>query len=377
MNTKTLPAVVTSLLTSVLAISVSELLSAQEQKLTVDEIVARYVAAIGGAEKLRQINSLIIRGEYREGGHVFSAVMAKMRPYYKLVGDPAQKDADFAEGYDGSAWEYYKDPGIVLRTVGKAAAATRHGLAIDGPLANYRAQGSTISLRGTEMIDGRKVYRLQVRMADGFEEDEFVDAETWLWVASRKVASIHAFGKEMPTETRFSDYRSVTGVLFSFSSKEVEIATGKVLNEMKTSSISVNEKLDPDVFSPPVFKQTPLQKLMADVFGERSDINAVMWTYREFRHAHPEINSDESMQVIGYQMLKMGDGASAVALLAANAVDYPQSSSAAFGLGRAYSETKQLSKARGQFETALRLDPNNKRARDALAEITGRQSQRD
>jgi Tfp pilus assembly protein PilF len=83
------------------------------------------------------------------------------------------------------------------------------------------------------------------------------------------------------------------------------------------------------------------------------------------------------MQIIGYQMLKMGDGASAVALLAANAADYPQSSGAAFGLGRAYCETKQLPKARAQFETALRLDPNNKRAWDALADITGGQSQRD
>ena len=72
--------------------------------------------------------------------------MALMRPFYKLVGDPFEPNRSFAEGYDGSAWEYYGDPGIVVRTVGAAAAALRHGLAIDGPLFEYREKGSTIEV---------------------------------------------------------------------------------------------------------------------------------------------------------------------------------------------------------------------------------------
>ena len=35
---------------------------------------------------------------------------------------PDQKIGDFAEGYDGSAWEYYRDPGVV-----QAADAPRRG----------------------------------------------------------------------------------------------------------------------------------------------------------------------------------------------------------------------------------------------------------
>jgi hypothetical protein len=337
---------------------------------TVDEIVNHYVKAIGGTEKLKQLQTLVIRGEYREGDHVLpGATMAKMRPYYKLVGDPAKPVTDFAEGYDGSAWEYYQDPGIVVRIVGKAAAATRHGLAVDGPLSDYRAKGSTVTLQGTEKIDGRPAFCLRVRMADGFEENEFVDAETWLWIASRKVASVHAFGREIATETRFSDYRPIDGILFSFSSKEVEIATGKVLNEFRTTSITVNEKLDPAVFSPPTFTPGPLQKLLADLYGERTDVNAVLWSYHEFRRAHPEIETDEGMQAIGYQTLKMGDHPAAVALLEANAKEHPKSSDAFFGLGRAYREQKEFAKARAQFEMALKVDPDNKRARQALSEL--------
>jgi tetratricopeptide (TPR) repeat protein len=88
-----------------------------------------------------------------------------------------------------------------------------------------------------------------------------------------------------------------------------------------------------------------------------------MWTYHDFVRAHTEIDTDEGMQVIGYQMPKMGDHRASVPLLAANAAEHPQSSGAAFALGRAYRETKEFANARAQFENALRLDPNNKRAR--------------
>ena len=73
--------------------------------------------------------------------------------------------------------------------------------------------------------------------------------------------------------------------------------------------------------------------------------------------------------MIGYQMLKMGDVASPVELLKANAAAYPQSASAAFGLGRAYKEAGDRLKAREEFKRALKLDPNHKRAADALKSL--------
>jgi tetratricopeptide (TPR) repeat protein len=97
-----------------------------------DMIVARYVAAIGGQEKLDAIQNVIIRGTYSEHGQSGAAQLARMRPFYKLVGDPLKRSKDFEEGYDGSAWEFYGDPGIVFRTVGPASAAARHGLYILG-----------------------------------------------------------------------------------------------------------------------------------------------------------------------------------------------------------------------------------------------------
>lgn len=44
-----------------------------------------------------------------------------------------------------------------------------------------------------------------------------------------------------------------------------------------------------------------------------------------------------------------------MALLEANAKEYPKSSDASFGPGGAYREQKEIAKARAQFETALKL----------------------
>lgn len=234
-----------------------------------------------------------------------------MRPFYKLVGDQLQRSTEFEEGYDGSAWEFYGDPGIVLRTVGPASAAARHGLYILGNLVDFKQQGSTVRLLGNAKTDGRRAYQLRVRMLDGFEQDEFIDAQTWLVVADRKVAKVHAFGGDVASETRWSDYQ---------------------------------------------------------IFQERDDADAVQWTYHDFRNAYPETNTEVAMEVIGYQSLKMGSVAAAVALLEHNLQDYPLSADAAFGLGRAYKMAGRKPEAKAEFERALAIDPNQQ-TRDALAEL--------
>ncbi|MGD0144101.1 MAG: tetratricopeptide repeat protein [Rhizomicrobium sp.] len=334
-----------------------------------DEIVAHYVDAIGGQAACDAIQNVIIRGTYTEYGQTDPAQLARMRPFYKLVGDPLKRSTEFEEGYDGSAWEFYGDPGIVVRTVGPASAAARHGLYILGDLVDYKKQGSTVSLAGLAKIDGHDAYQLRVHMMDGFEQDEFVDAQTWLIVAARKVAKVHAFGADVASETRWSDYRRVHGVLFAYRNREVEIATGKQLNEFQANSIDVNLNLIPSMFMPPAIKRTPVQILMDQLFQEREDLQAVMWTYYDFREAYPQTDTDNALEVIGYQILKMGDVTSAMALLEHNAADYPKSSGAFFGLGRAYKAASRADDAKHEFEQALSLDPNNKRAQSALADI--------
>jgi tetratricopeptide (TPR) repeat protein len=136
---------------------------------------------------------------------------------------------------------------------------------------------------------------------------------------------------------------------------------------MQWTSIEANVAIPESAFSPPLLPLTPLQRLLDQLYSERADVDAVLWSYADFRQAFPAVESDAGIQAIGYQMLKMGDMKSAVALLQANATDYPRSSGAAFGLGRAYCGAGRREEGRAALARALELDPANARAKGALA----------
>lgn len=340
---------------------------AQNAPLSVDQIVERHILALGGREKIDAVHSVVQHLEYREGTFVIpNAFIARMRPYYKTIGDPKDKTVDINEGYDGSAWEYYADPGVVIRTVGAAAAAARHGIEIIDSLVDYQEHGTQVEMSGAEVFGGKAAYRLHVTLADGFAKDLFIDQQSFLIIGDRRSAPIHAFGESVASENRIGDYRRVAGVLFPYSIQEVEIATGKELNANTVQSLDVNKTMDPDFFGPPQYERTPLQQMLEQLYMERTDPVCVMWTYRGFRSANPNVDTRAGVEFIGYQMVKMSAFDGAIKLLAANSADYPKSASAQFGLARAYKASGDPGQARVHFQKALEIDPTFKKASDGL-----------
>lgn len=343
-------------------------------------IVDRYVEARGGMARIAQIRSLIVRGEGAEGDRPMRAgrVMTRARPYYLLVGDPAKKnEADFAEGNDGAHWEYYKNPGLVLRSTGAPADAIRHTAYFDDPLVtSAREPGWSVDLIGEASINGSAAHHLRVTYPDKFQADYFVDKTTYLVTADRKVAPVHAFGEAVRSETRWSGWRPVAGVLFASEGQEVEIATGRVLNRGRWTSYEPNVALPVDAFSPPPLPDTPLVRMLNAAYAARIVPTDALGWYTDFRAdpANAGVDTQLGMASIGYQILKTGQIDTAILLLEANARDNPASAMALFGLGRAYRNAGRKQDAAALFQRALQADPAYTRAADALKEMsdTGR-----
>ncbi|MEN8374895.1 MAG: tetratricopeptide repeat protein [Gemmatimonadota bacterium] len=340
----------------------------------VDTIVDRHIEARGGIEAIRAIRTLVYsKGQYREGDFVGggNSRMAFRRPYYRVVGDPSNASG-FLEGYDGGSWEWYGNPGIAIRTVGAASGATRRGADFEGRLIDYRAKGSTVVLGPVAEVEGRPAYRLTLTTLDGFRRDYFIDRESYLIVAERYAAPVHAFGAAVATEARMEDYREVAGVLFPHRFRESEIQTGRTLNQMQWGRIEANVELPLSHFSPPDPERTPLQKVLEAIFAGRTDPDAVLWSYREFRRGYPEVDRRAGVEMIGFQILKMGDGVdAAIRLLEVNARDYPLSASAAFSLARALETAGYPHTAAAEYRRAVELDPEHEAARRALARLGG------
>lgn len=332
---------------------------------SVDQIVAAHVRALGGMARIAAIHSFVQHGTYHEGDIAAKTYVAQMRPFYRVIGGMDAPLKHQHEGYDGSAWEYYPDPGIVVRTVGAAATATRHTSMFDDALVDWRALGTTLEAGGTARLSGKTVYVLHATLADGFREDIYVDPKSWMIAGYARTVPFHAFGQNYATHMEMGDYRREGGVMWAHSAREIDTATGKVLDEGTVESVEINPDLPPAQFSPPVWERTPLQAMIQRLYDERTDAVAVMATYRDFRRAFPDMASGDAVDFVGYQCLKMGETETAVTLLSANVADNPNSARAHFGLGRALDTAGKKELARAQYDRALAIDPNFVRARTA------------
>lgn len=326
---------------------------------TAQEIVRRYIAARGGLEKLRAIRTLVLKGPPRPNGRP-GRQMLRARPYYLNVG---------AEGNDGSAWEAYDEFGLRPRVTDAPGAALRHTAYFDDALVMSLEPGWILELTGTERIGDRDTWRLRVTYPDGFVNESFVDKETWLLIGRRFTAPVHAFGASVTGQAIIGDYRPVAGVLFPFSLREVDLATGEQMDAFTWQTIEANVPLDLAVFSPPPPPATPVSRLVNAIFASRHVTADALGWYNDFLRDPATANVDikGAIESLGYECLKNGAIATGMALLEDNLRRHPTSASAHFGVGRAYRAAGREADALRSFREALRIDPALQSARDAIA----------
>jgi hypothetical protein len=326
--------------------------------ITAQEIVQRYIAARGGLEKMRAIRTLVFRGPPRPNGRPGRRIL-RARPFYLNVG---------AEGSDGSPWEAYDESGLQPRVTAAPGAALRHTSYFDDPLVMTLEPGWEIELTGSERIGDRDAWRLRVTYPDGFVNESFVDKATWLLIARRFTAPVHAFGASVTSQAVIGDYRPVNGVLFPFSLREVDLATGEAMDDFTWEAIEANAALDVAQFSPPARVATPVSRLVNGIFAARLVTSDALGWYHDFQRdpATSNIDIEAAIESVGYECLKNGAVPTGTALLEENLRAHPASARAQFGVGRAYRAAGREADALERFREALRLDPALEAAKQAM-----------
>jgi Tetratricopeptide repeat len=328
-------------------------------QISAQEIVQRYIVARGGLEKLRAIRTLVFRGAPRANGRPGRQIL-RARPFYLNVG---------SEGNDGSPWEAYDEAGLQPRVTDAPGAALRHTAYFDDPLVMTLEPGWSVELTGSERIGDRDAWRLRVAYPDGFVNESFVDKTSWLLIARRFTAPVHAFGASVTSQAILGDYRPVNGVLFPFSLREVDLATGEAMDVFTWQTIEANVPLDYAVFSPPARAATPVSRLVNAIFASRHVTADALGWYHDFQRdpATAGIDIEAAIESVGYECLKNGAVATGAALLEENLRAHPTSARAHFGMGRAYRAAGREADALEEFKEALRLDPTLDAARQAIA----------
>ena len=222
--------------------------------LSLEDVIARNTAAMGGQEALAKMNAVgvhlhIVDPDFAVDGYYRVARPGKMRIDIEADGKHV-----YTEAFDGKrGWQWKGEGKSVVGESPKATAALQHGIELPGHLFGLdevRRRGHQLTLHGREQLEGTRYYVLRLTLKDGYVTDLYVDPETWLITRRRDERPLHIDIDPKPTtiEQRMSDFRKVSGVTFSFANVEIDLKTGKVLETTTASEITVNPPIDPVVF---------------------------------------------------------------------------------------------------------------------------------
>jgi hypothetical protein len=240
-----------SCLTSALLLFVA---TAAGGDLTVDEIIARNTAAMGGAAAIEAVHAVEVTLHISNPDFEVDGVYRAARPGRMRIDITAGGKHVFTEAFDGErAWQWQE--GKPQKEAGATpTAALRHGVELPGNLFGLhemRSRGHRLELKGRERINETEYYVLGVTLADGYETSLYIDPITWRITRRRDVRALHPDIDPTPTtiEVRKSDWREIDGVWFAFAGEDVDVQTGKVLERTTVKSIRVNPQIDPAIFT--------------------------------------------------------------------------------------------------------------------------------
>jgi hypothetical protein len=185
---------------------------------TVDEVVARHIAARGGTERLEAIRSVRMTGT--AGGLAGPVALVlreierpgRIRTELTFQGITAVYACDGTRGWQVSPFDGSLEPQPMSE---ERTQLAREQADIDGPLVGWKAKGLSVTLAGRQAIGVREAYVLDVTLGGGSVRRIFIDAQSYLLVRTESTRKVR--GHAVTLETTLGDHRAVDGVVFPHS----------------------------------------------------------------------------------------------------------------------------------------------------------------
>jgi hypothetical protein len=271
-----------------LAVSLSLSLAAVAQtapKLTAAQIVEKNIAARGGLQAWRSVQTMTWKGKMDAGtgdsaarSRAFAMSSGgKMQPASRMEMDKAQAEKqvqlpfttemkrgrksrvelEFAgktaiQVYDGSnGWlvRPYLNRNDVESFTAEQLQSESQSAEIDGYLVDYTAKGNKVELAGVEQVEGKDTYKLKVTQKSG-------DVK-YIWIDSQSFLDVRVSGPQRRMDGKMRnvyvyqrDFKSVSGVMIPYT---LETAVEGYRDTHKTvlESVVINPKLDDALFTKP------------------------------------------------------------------------------------------------------------------------------
>jgi outer membrane lipoprotein-sorting protein len=255
--------------------------------LTAEQIVDRHIAARGGLQAWRALQTLSVRGTMEAGGTdsrsaseriaqhgpgasarnrtgssdsdkahpaqqvalPFSLEMTrthKSRLEVKFSGTTSVQVFDGARGWKLRPFLNRQDVEPFTAEEAKSAADKA---SIDGPLVDYTTKGTKLALAGTEPVDGRPAYKLKLTLQNGTVQHIWIDAQNFLDVKIEGTPR-QFDGRLRAVWVYQRDFRRVDNLMMPYE-YETTVDGARQSHRMYFQSVVLNKTLDDTRFAKP------------------------------------------------------------------------------------------------------------------------------
>lgn len=215
---------------------------------TVDEILNKYVQALGGKAAIEKNKTQVAKGTLEVETQGISAPLElyTAAPNKSLLVANIPGYGIVQEGYNGTvAWRQDPAAGISEKSGGELAAVKRNSDFYR--VIRLKEAYSKMTVKGKEKVGQSEAYLIEAVPSEGSPEKMYFDTQSGLLLRT-DVEADTPLGK-LPFEIYFENYKEIDGVKAPFTVRRVSPATGNI--NIKLDEIKHNVTIDDAKFNKP------------------------------------------------------------------------------------------------------------------------------
>lgn len=213
----------------------------QAQVKTVDDVINKYIEALGGKEKLSTLKSVKYTGNINIQGNDVNIVQTKlhmkgMRLDIFVAGTENYQFVTPEKGIVFMPVQGMTEPSPMPEDQLKSG---QNQLDVQGALFNYKEKGIVVELLGTELLNGEDNHKLKITFKNGLATTCFISAKNYR--INKTVTKRMVNGQEQDMETTFSNYKqNADGFWFAYNNTSMQ---GETIFDKIETNIPVDENI--------------------------------------------------------------------------------------------------------------------------------------